>query len=597
MRGVIFLLWSRSHYLLIALLIFCPQLSADSGGGATITTDTATSQPVTPEDLKPLGFAGDSKNERNAPPAPIPDGVTGGFTDFLPVPDRWRIGIPGDYVQNVRGNPFDPYNQNIYKGDYPIIGQDKFLILTGTSDTLFEARRLPVPSGVSSIRPGSFPFFGVGRQQLVNQNLILSADFFQGDAGYKPRDWELKGTIVANANYVHVEETGLINTDVRDRRDRADGDIAVQELFAEKRLADISPNFDFVSLRVGVQGFNSDFRGFLFSDDEPGVRLFGTYDNNQLQFNLAWFSQLEKDTNSGLNTFRFRQQTVFIANMYRQDFLFPGYTAQLSFQTNLDNGSVHYDKNGVIVRPAPIGTIATKDVHAFYFGWAGDGHIGPVNITHQFYEVLGEESFNPIANQSVNINAQFAAVELSYDKDWIRYRASAAYASGDDNPEDGYARGFDSIFDNPNFAGGGFNFFTRQAIRLTGAGVNLVNRNSFVPDLRTSKEQGQANFVNPGLFLYNIGMDMDLTPKLKLITNVSYLQFADTSSLQLLLNDNKIGRDIGLDLSVGLQYRPLLNNNIILTAGAAALVPASGFRDIYSSDTLYSTFLSMTFTY
>ena len=60
---------------------------------------------------------------------------------------------------------------------------------------------------------------------------------------------------------------------------------------------------------------------------------------------------------------------------------------------------------------------------------------------------------------------------------------------------------------------------------MTGSGVNLVGRNSFVPDLRTSKEQGQANFVNPGLFLYNVGADFELTPKLKLITNVSYLQF------------------------------------------------------------------------
>ena len=32
-----------------------------------------------------------------------------------------------------------------------------------------------------------------------------------------------------------------------------------------------------------------------------GVRLFGTRDNNQWQYNLAWFRRIEKDTNSGLN--------------------------------------------------------------------------------------------------------------------------------------------------------------------------------------------------------------------------------------------------------------------------------------------------------
>ena len=45
---------------------------------------------------------------------------------------------------------------------------------------------------------------------------------------------------------------------------------------------------------------------------------------------------LEKDTNSGLNTFAYRHQQVMIANLYRQDFIKPGYTIQASF---------HYDKD------------------------------------------------------------------------------------------------------------------------------------------------------------------------------------------------------------------------------------------------------------
>jgi len=46
-----------------------------------------------------------------------------------------------------------------------------------------------------------------------------------------------------------------------------------------------------------------------------------------------------------------------------------------------------------------------------------------------------------------------------------------------------------------------------------------------------------------------------------------------------------------------LRYRPLLNNNLIIELGAAALTPGSGFTEIYSNKTLYSTFLSTTFTY
>ncbi len=88
-----------------------------------------------------------------------------------------------------------------------------------------------------------------------------------------------------------------------------------------------------------------------------------------------------------------------------------------------------------------------------------------------------------------------------------------------------------------------------------------------------------------------------LTPKTKLITNASYLQFADTSSMEEILQDGSIGRDIGFDLSVGVEYRPLLNNNVILTFGAAALIPGNGFKDLYTSETLYSLFGAATLAY
>src|SRR6185295_5875014 len=119
----------------------------------------------------------------------------------------------------------------------------------------------------------------------------------------------------------------------------------------------------------------------------------------------------------------------------------------------------------------------------------------------------------------------------------------------------------------------------------------------FVPNLRTSKELGQASFVNPGLLLYNVGMDIDTTPRTKVILNASYLQFVTTSTMEQLLMDDKISRDIGVDLSMGFQYRPFLNNNVIFNVGTAVLLPGRGFRDLFTSEVLYSTFLSMTFTY
>src|SRR6185295_13241242 len=115
----------------------------------------------------------------------------------------------------------------------------------------------------------------------------------------------------------------------------------------------------------------------------------------------------------------------------------------------------------------------------------------------------GSDSRNPLANTQQDISGYMGAVELSYDRDWARFRTSYFYSSGDNNVNNRHATGFDSIFDNPNFAGGEFSFWQRQQIPLFG--VNLVQRNSLIPDLRSSKIQGQVNFVNPGLQLFNSG--------------------------------------------------------------------------------------------
>src|SRR4051794_22215767 len=46
--------------------------------------------------------------------------------EFIPIPDRWRlVDALGLHKENV----FDPYNQNVLKGDKPIFGEDWFLNL------------------------------------------------------------------------------------------------------------------------------------------------------------------------------------------------------------------------------------------------------------------------------------------------------------------------------------------------------------------------------------------------------------------------------------------------------------------------------------
>jgi hypothetical protein len=574
-----------------------PKPEAPAAPGATPGAPPAESGPPLRTPIEPpLGVAG---------PSGIPL-VSQTTSDFLPLPDRWRTGFPrwDRYGRSfdspyVEGKWWDPYTQSVIKGDYPIWGQYTFFSLTAISDTLVEARKLPTPQGITTARQGENPFFGQGEQFFWNQNFILTFELFHGLTAFRPRDWEIRFTPVLQINYLKTRENGVVDVNPGKGTDRVDTDLlGIQEALVEYHIADLSPYYDFISVRAGIQPFLSDFRGFLFADNEPGIRFFGNYFSNRLQYNLTYFYMLEKDTNSGLNTLSARDQNVVIANLYYQDFIWPGYTAQFSVHYNNDLSSTHFDTNGFIVRPAAIGTIREHQIDAVYLGWAGDGHIGGLNITHQFYQVLGHDSLNQIHGRPTDLNAQMLAFELSTDLDWLRPKVSFFWASGDSNPRGGTARGFDTIFDNPNFAGGPFSFWVRQGIGLTGARVNLKNRNSLVPDLRSSKEQGQANFANPGLFLFNAGLDAAVTPKFKALFNANYLRFQDTEPLSVLLFQRKIREDVGFDLSVGLQYRPFLNENMIVTAGFAGFIPGDGFKDIYQkSALLYSAFATFTVTY
>jgi len=561
----------------------------------------------------PLGFTG---------PSSVLPGESQQSPHFVPLEDRWRIGFP-EWDRYGKGNPrvddqpfetghwWDPYNQNVLKGDYPIIGQHTFLNVTATNQMLNEFREVPTGTTPfeSTVNSNQEEFFGNPQQYFFANNLKLQFSLTHGDAAFKPFDWQLRLMPVLNLNYLSAKELGVVNPNVRSGTTRYRQDVALEEWFAEAKLADLSPDYDFLSVRAGSQPFVSDFRGFIFADTNRAVRLFGTRLSNRDQFNLIWFDQTEKDTNSGLNTFDDRHQNTLIANYFRQDFVFPGYTAQFSFHYNNDQPGVEFDRNDFLVRPDPAGVFRPHRVESYYFGIAGDGHIGRVNVSHAFYHVEGRDGLNPIQGQESQIRANMAAVELSIDRDWVRFRTSYFWASGDDNPGDCKAEGFDSILDNPNFAGGQFSYWQRQSIRLFG--VNLVQRESLVPDLRSSKTQGQSNFVNPGLHLVNAGMDFEITPKVKAITNANLLWFDETETLERFVFQSNIHRRIGTDLSLGMEYRPRLSDNIILSGGVSTLIPGRGFDDLFGvanprssasalpgkAETLHALFLDLILTY
>ncbi|MCK5941769.1 MAG: hypothetical protein KAI24_07370, partial [Planctomycetes bacterium] len=357
--------------------------------------------------------------------------------DFDPIGSRWFApgrsvgGIePPPYSLNERASPWNPYRQNALKGDFPVFGtEDLFFALTVTNRLFYEVRDVPTPSGITGPGPVAQGFFGESQQSFLQNDLAISFDLFRGQQAFKPVDWRIRMTPVFNFTRLEVEEVGVVEIDPAKGTTRNRGDFAMQEAFLEYHLFDWNDRYDFMSLEVGILPFRSDFRGFIFEDSQLGIRLFGNADNNKWQYNLALFDTLDKDTNSQLNNLEDRDQHVFIANVYRQDWPVLGYTTSFSFHYNRDRRGFEFDDNRFLVSPKPIGNFTPNEIDAYYFGWAGEGHFGRWNITHALYKAVGEESQNEIAARSVDIDSTLAAIELSYDIDWWRPRAFFLWAS------------------------------------------------------------------------------------------------------------------------------------------------------------------------
>lgn len=575
---------------------------------STITPQTPAELPWLDSPTQPLGHAGASRYDIPAAPSRIER------TTYA-VPDRWRIGWPrwdryarqapnDDIYMNASGgdspytlgHPLNPYDRNLLKGDYPVYGDDLFINVTAISDTFATYRKLPTPSGPSASNSGAFDFFGDGEQLFVNQNFFLTIDVFKGYTAFRPVDWLFRITPAYNINYLELQEKNNTNVNVTKSEDRHDDHFSLQETFFEYHLGDTSHDFDIAAVRIGRQLFVSDFRGFIFNDVSDGVRLFGNMASNRVQYNLAFFNQNDKDTNSELNELDWKDQQILIANLYIQDFLTYGYTTQFSFHWNHDQADREFDENGFLVIPSLSGTPVPHNIDAYYLGWAGDGHVGRVNVNHAAYYVFGKDDFNPIAGRPVDISAFLGALELSLDLDWFRPKVSFLYASGDSDPTDDKATGFDGILDNPFFAGGPSSFYQSSAVRLFG--VNMTSAKSFYNDLAGNKAEGQANYVNPGTILLGAGFDAEITPKLRASFNANSLWFAETESMELFLNQPDIDPHLGHEINLSAQYRPLLNNNVIFTVGGSVFYPGDGFEDIFGSDeTLYQAFTALTLTY
>lgn len=433
---------------------------------------------------------------------------------------RWRL--LDAYGVQVPDHPLlDPYNQNRLKGDLPILGHHLFPVLTAV--------------GTSNVLPSS----SEGVKTDVKNKAVLALELFHGATVFQPKDWSLKasGQKVANRGNKDVD------------------DLALLEAFGEVKLFDVGTTYDFTSFRGGVQPFNSDFNGFIFKDINLAAHAFGELSQNRYRWALAYFDQRVKSKGGGV-TGEAQEQRIFVANWVWEDLLSPGLLVLFSYHYNSDH------------------SVPGNAIGVNYLGVATAGHWGRIELDPAFYYALGTEEANPIAGRKTDVGAYFLGAQFAYPANYFKYRAAAFVASGDGDPLDDRATGFDSINDNINLFGGANSF-------IIGNGAFFTRANSFLPSRRT---QGVSNFVNPGALLLNLGLDAVLTAKLFFQVDYNNLRFMDTASLPVPAGEPRLSRVVAHEVTTALNYRLFLNENLVLQVGGNVLLPQDAGEGLLGSN-------------
>jgi hypothetical protein len=500
------------------------------------------------------------------------------------VPDRWRLveelGRPVTF-----GNPYAASNP--LKGDRPTFGGDGFTNLSVTSNTLLEPRLIPSTSPLPS---GTMP--GATRtltrdEMFLSQTVSFDAAVYRGDTVFRPPDWQWRFNPAIN--YSTTRAGG---------ENPANGVFAIQGLSFEKHLRDVSSRYDFDSVRVGIQPFTSDFRGFLLSDQPLAMRFFGTRDDNVFQYNLALISRVPKDRVRLNDVGRgIPNNQIALGNLYWQDLFVSGVTSEFILALNRNRAvgpRQLFAADGTAEGPA---VKAPHDYDVAYLGYGLDGHFGRLNATAVVYGLGGRERTGTFVNESTQVRGLFAADELSVDFDWRRVRLSMLHSSGDGNPYDRRAQGFDTLTSGAIFAGSDSSFFFHQRLALAGGTFDLKSRDGLLPSLRAAGNSGDSNFSNPGLDLLGLGLDLSLTPQLSVSLDANQLWFDKTGALDALLNQTAIPKRLGAEVTLDAIWRPFATQNMILRLSGSQMVRGPGYRAIYGGSNPFSVFALLILNY
>ena len=226
--------------------------------------------------------------------------------------------------------------------------------------------------------------------------------------------------------------------------------LALQEWFVETKIADLSPDYDFVSVRVGIAAVHQRLPRLPLQRHQPRRPPLRHPQLQPRPVQRRLLPPVGEGHQQLLNTFNDRHQNLVIANYYRQDFLFPGYTAQVSLHYNHDQPTSSSTRTASWSGPTRSASSSrTRSTSSTSAGPATATSAASTSRTSSTGRSATTASI-PLANQAADDQrADGRDRGLSYDRDWVRFRTSFFYASGDSNPNNSHATGFDSILDRP----------------------------------------------------------------------------------------------------------------------------------------------------
>jgi hypothetical protein len=526
--------------------------SSSSGGSGSPTSQTASQKgkrPFASQQPQPAG-AGKPARKKKEKAA-------------FPVDTRWRTytleGVP-QYGYHL----WDTYNQNVIKGDFPLVG-DWFSETDVFQNYTFKERR---NLDFTKALPGQ-KF--VSHNNFQDENTVFGTEIRHNDDRFFPADFRF-----------HIDGAVDWKSDINAFDRKAEGHAQVFDAFGDIQLHNFGVvNFNQMFLRGGLQNFKSDFHGLIFNDVGLGGRIFGNSLSNRVRYDFVVLKLFQKDLVSGLIDFeKATQHTVMISHVVYEDFLVTGWNSEWSVHWNHD--------------PRKIGGSNTNllNLDTVYVGTTLNGNLGRFIFNPAIYGVFGTAD-HLIDGEKVqhDVRAWTSVLDLEYPIDYWKLRVGYVYESGS-NPNSKTDTGFDAISDAVQLFGGPISYWVGEDIKY-GKG-DFTRANSFDPSLRGVNNQ--ANYVNPGLQLVNTGFDATVTPRVALSFNVNWLYFNNLGTFPT--NDGASTvtikhNDAGVEENIFIRWKPFLqrrNDFVILDTGFSVLQPLAGIKDAFGSSRPIYTF-------